>query len=264
MGVLRNTGRTATTAKISEKLAERLRGEIASGKYRPGEMLPPEAVLMQSYGVGRPSMREALRILESDGLIRIIRGATGGAEVLELDVVALARRAGLYLQLRGADLADLREARSFIDPGAVALAAGRKLPADIETLRRCVERVRICRRGSDFSETAADFVEGLLMASGNQTLSLFGLVIDRLLRQEFHRFVDDGKGWASGEKAERFAREWSNVVDKIEAGDSEGAVAAWNEHREKNPPPSLTGPSRSAPLAVYPARRGRRRGENPL
>jgi DNA-binding FadR family transcriptional regulator len=250
-------------AKVSERLADRLRGEIANGRYRPGEMLPSEAVLMEQYGVGRPSMREALRILESDGLLRIVRGARGGAEVLDLDVVALARRAGLYLQLQGADLADLRAARSFIDPGAVALAAARRHPDDIAALRACVERVRRCDSGSMFGEIAADFVESLLAASGNQTLSLFALVIDRLLRQEFHRVIDDVDGWASGEKAQWFAGEWSGVVDRIAAGDADGAVALWNKHREDSVVPLPVDAGGDTPLVVYPqaapTRRNRRR-----
>jgi DNA-binding FadR family transcriptional regulator len=239
-------------AKVSERLAERLRGEIANGRYRPGEMLPPEAALMRVYGVGRPSVREAMRILESDGLVKVVRGATGGAVVLELDVVGLALRAGLYLQLRGADLADLRAARGLIDPGAVALAAERADPEDVEVLRGCVERVRRCRRGSEFGEIAADFVEALLAASGNQTMCLFGLVIDRLLRQEFHRFTDDATGWVDGVQAEWFAGEWEAVVGKIAAGDGQGAVAAWMAHREKTIPPSLSESAVPAPLQVYP------------
>jgi DNA-binding FadR family transcriptional regulator len=246
-------------AKVSEQLAERLRGEIANGKFRPGEALPTEAVLMKTYGVGRPSTREAMRILESDGLIKIARGATGGAEVLELDAVALARRAGLYLQLRGADLADLRAARGLIDPGAILLAASRKDPADIKALRACIDRVRVCRRGSEFGEIAADFVEALLTASGNYTMSLFGLVIDRLLRQEFHRFTDDAEGWSDGTKADSFASEWTAVVDKIEAGDGEGAAAAWEAHREKVKPESLN----ESPLQVYPPARRRRQRARP-
>jgi GntR family transcriptional regulator, transcriptional repressor for pyruvate dehydrogenase complex len=240
------------SVKVSERLAERLRAEIANGQFVPGEFLPPESVLMVRYSVGRPSMREALRILESDGLIRIVRGVNGGVEVLDLDVAALARRAGLYLQVKGADLADLRAARDFIDPGAIAMAAKRRDAADIARLRACVEATRVCRSGTEFGEVAADFVEGLLLASGNQTLALFALVIDRLLRQEFHRFTDDGGDWASGEKGEWFATEWSIVVDLIESGDSAAAVAAWTAHRKRTVPDLGTASEVGEPLVVYP------------
>lgn len=235
---------------MSEQLADRVRGEIANGVYRPGQFLPPETPLMVRYGVGRSSMREALRILESDGLIRIVRGATGGAEVLALDPQSLARRAGFYLQMQGADLADIRVARDLIDPGAVRLAAERRDPVDIARLRDIIDLVSACRSGEAFGEMAADFVESLLVASGNRTLALFAVMIDRLMRQEFHRFIHDDE-WPSGDKGAWFAAQWNVVVDRIEAGDADGAEQAWAEHRAEVDPTKVGGGDRR--LVVYPA-----------
>jgi DNA-binding FadR family transcriptional regulator len=237
--------------KVSARLADRLRAEIATGRYRPGAFLPPESALMEQYGVGRPSMREALRILESDGLVRVLRGANGGAEVLPVNGRAIAHRAGLYLQLKGADLADVRVARDLIDPGAVRLAAEHHTPADVERLRSCIERVRECREGAAFGEIAADFVEDLLTASGNHTLALFALVIDRLLRQEFHRIIDENDRWSDGTRAAWFASEWTAVVDRIDAGDAEGAVEAWAAHRQRTVPAALRAGD-NTPVVVYP------------
>lgn len=238
-----------TKSKVSEQLADRLRGEIANGVYRPGQFLPPEALLMTQYGVGRPSMREALRILESDGLIRVVRGASGGVEVLALDPQALARRAGLYLQLQGADLADIRAARDFIDPGAVRLAAQRRDPDDIARLRAIIADVAACRNAEAFGDLAADFVECLLVASGNRTLALFAVMIDRLMRQEFLRYIPEDE-WSSGEKGAWFAGQWAVVVDRIAAGDAEGAEHAWAAHRDEVDP---TRPGfGDRPLVVYP------------
>ncbi len=249
MGVTAVGADRTPRSKVSEQLAERLRGEIASGVYCPGQFLPPEALSMAHYGVGRPSMREALRILESDGLIRIVRGASGGAEVLAPDPQSLARRAGLFLQLQGADLTDIRVARNLIDPGAVRLAAERRDPVDIARLRAIIELVHTCRSGDAFGEMAADFVESLLVASGNRTLALFAVMIDRLMRQEFRRFIRDDE-WLSGEKGAWFAAEWTRVVDRIEAGDAAGAERAWTEHRAQVDPTRPEGGDRR--LVVYP------------
>jgi GntR family transcriptional regulator, transcriptional repressor for pyruvate dehydrogenase complex len=231
-------------------LADRLRSEIANRVYQPGQFLPPEASLMAHYGVGRPSMREALRLVESDGLIRVVRGASGGVEVLDVDSGSLARRAGLYLQMKGADLSDISRARDFIDPGAILLAAERRDPAEIEALRDCVRRVSECASGTAFGEIAADFVEALLVASGNQTLALFALMIDRLLRQEFHRFTDVVADWVPGEKANWYAEQWSSVVDLIESGDGDSAVVAWTEHR-RSVAPIMENLLVGEPLVVY-------------
>src|SRR5687767_10224840 len=99
---------------------------IARGDLKPGDALPSETALMEQFGVARPTMREAIRVLESDGLIRIQLGMYGGARVQELDLDLLARRAGLYLQMHGTTMRDLVEAQNVVEPGTVRLAAQRR------------------------------------------------------------------------------------------------------------------------------------------
>src|SRR5882724_52640 len=85
--------------KVAELVAEKIRSQIARGAFQPGDSLPSETELMQRFGVARPTMREAIRILESESLISTRRGAQSGAEVRSVDASALARRAGLLLQM---------------------------------------------------------------------------------------------------------------------------------------------------------------------
>src|SRR4051812_42289837 len=75
-----NSGRSPL--KASELLAAQLRADIASGKLAAGTTLPTEAKMMIEFGVGRPTLREALRLLESEALVRVRRGVRGGVEVL--------------------------------------------------------------------------------------------------------------------------------------------------------------------------------------
>jgi DNA-binding FadR family transcriptional regulator len=208
-------------------VAEKIRAQIAGGRLKPGTSLPPESVLMTKYEVSQPTMRSALRILESEGLVRIQRGAGGGPRVQELDVDVLAKRAGLYLQVEGADLRDLFEALILLQPGAVALAAERRTKRQLAQLRRCVRRTESCTTMADFGDAAADFVVLLLEASNNRTIKLFSLTIHSLVRQEIHRQVDDspnleGIRW----NAQRF----SEVVDLIEMQEGEAASALWHAH----------------------------------
>ena len=65
--------------KVYEQIAEQLLAQISSGRLRPGDVLPPERELTESFGVGRSSIREALRMLESQG---VISAANGGALVV--------------------------------------------------------------------------------------------------------------------------------------------------------------------------------------
>jgi GntR family transcriptional repressor for pyruvate dehydrogenase complex len=72
---------TIRVPKTAELMAAKIRGEILAGTLRPGDRLPSEDSLMSSFGVSRPTLREAIRLLEADELLDVRRGARGGAVV---------------------------------------------------------------------------------------------------------------------------------------------------------------------------------------
>ena len=88
--------------KMAELVAQQLRRQIIRGELPEGAALPSEAALMTQFGVSRPTLREAFRVLESEGLINVRRGAHGGARVQIPNGEAAARYAGLVLEFRGA------------------------------------------------------------------------------------------------------------------------------------------------------------------
>ena len=108
--------------KVYEQIAEQLLAQIGSGRLRPGEPLPPERELTESFGVGRSSIREALRMLESQGVISANGGSFAVADVANpLNssfrlLFTLDERAGMH---------DLFELRRILDCEAAALAAER-------------------------------------------------------------------------------------------------------------------------------------------
>ncbi len=109
-----------------EQIADELRRLIISGELDEGDSLGHEPDLIERFGVSRPSLREALRILEAEGLISVIRGVLGGVVVHRPDQRQTARTAALVLQARNVSLADVFDARTIIEPAAVRLvAAGR-------------------------------------------------------------------------------------------------------------------------------------------
>jgi DNA-binding FadR family transcriptional regulator len=96
--------------KTSENVARELVRDIIATGRRPGDALAPEAVMLEQYGVGRESLREALRLLEVQGLIFIRRGAGGGPVVGTVDPANLGRISSLYYHLAGATYRELFEA----------------------------------------------------------------------------------------------------------------------------------------------------------
>ena len=87
--------------KTAELIAARLRGQIVRGELRPGSRLPPEAELQEQFGVSRPTLREAFRILEAESLLTVRGGARGGAQVVTPDLSVAARHVGSLPQVSG-------------------------------------------------------------------------------------------------------------------------------------------------------------------
>jgi GntR family transcriptional regulator, transcriptional repressor for pyruvate dehydrogenase complex len=83
-----------------QQIADEVRGLIVSGELSEGDFLGREPDLVQRFGVSRPSLREALRILETEGLIRVVRGVRGGVVVQSPDQRITARTAAVVLQAR--------------------------------------------------------------------------------------------------------------------------------------------------------------------
>jgi len=109
--------------KTAELVAAELRRRIVEGELQEGDALPPESSLRETFGVSRPTLREAFRVLESEGLIEVHRGARGGARVRVPNEAAAARYAGLVLEHRGTTIADVCAVRTVIEPVCAAMVA---------------------------------------------------------------------------------------------------------------------------------------------
>src|ERR1700730_3414140 len=125
-----NTGTPASRQlripKAAELIAGQLRRQIVRRELSEGEELPSEAELMARFDVSRPTLREAYRILESEGLISVRRGARGGARVHMPKADVAARYAASVLQANGVLLSDVYEARTMIESSAAAVLAARR------------------------------------------------------------------------------------------------------------------------------------------
>src|SRR3984957_8614630 len=132
-------GTVVRAPKTGELIATHLRRQIVRGELRTGETLPAESQLMEQYGVSRPTLREAFRILEAETLISVRRGSRGGARGVAPDASVAARYVGLLLQMRGATINDVDEARMIPEPPCARLLALNRTDEDIEKLTQVVE-----------------------------------------------------------------------------------------------------------------------------
>ena len=120
--------------KAGDVLADQLRRRIRSGELREGQALPAERDLVQQTGLSRMSVREALRILEAEGLIATRPGRNGGSRVRRPEGDELARHLELFIWGRNAKLEDLHDVREALEVLAAEGAAKRRTEADVEHL----------------------------------------------------------------------------------------------------------------------------------
>ncbi len=126
--------------KASTLLADQLRNEIVRARLRVGVNLPNEIELMEKTGYSRATVREALRLLEAEGLIATRRGPHGGVRVSRPDIAQSTRSIAVLLALSDAKLRDLFVFRQHLEPETARLAASAATPEQIEGLLRATEQ----------------------------------------------------------------------------------------------------------------------------
>lgn len=129
-------------ARSFDEVLEQLREAILSGRIRPGDRLPGERQLCESFGVGRPTLREALRSLEATGLIEVRPGKGGGSYAVTPSEATVGDALAALVNLRGASLEDLAEFRVDFEGENAAWAARRADAGDISALEALVAEAR--------------------------------------------------------------------------------------------------------------------------
>ncbi len=184
---------------------------------------------MEEYGLARPTVREALRLLESDQLISVRRGSHSGAQVRWPDSSLAAKQVSMLLQLKGATLADIYTARLIFEPAAVGMAAQRATPEDIVRLRRTLEEeFAVMSDAASFPMVAWRFHTEVVELSGNATLTIMASTLQHISQLHAERVLS-GSG---GDSLRRSQRAHQKLVSLLAAGDSAGAERFWRKHME--------------------------------
>ena len=231
----RAADRKVKPARLREKpqqIADELRRLIVSGKLSEGDSLGHEPDLVERFGVSRPSLREALRILEARGLISVVRGRGGGVVVHEPNGRITARTAALVLQARNVSLADVHEARSLLEPAAVRVVASlRSRRAAASELRRLVdEEMSVIADPEAFGPANARFHEQLVALAGNQTLTIVAEMLNEIVARAVTAASKTGTEGDSLATRRRGIRSQQRLVSLIEAGKASEAEAHWRTH----------------------------------
>lgn len=217
--------------KAGEMVASYLRRQIIRGELKEGDQLPPESVLMEEFGVSRPTLREAFRILEAEGAITVRRGVRGGARVQVPEVGVAARHVGLLLQYRGTLLSDVYEVRAILEPAAAWMAARRRTSADLTRLQEVLDRHRESTEDPGASFAAdAEFHRLIVELSGNETLQVLSAMVGNVIR-EGDRAYAESHDWRHEQELVKIAlRAHARLVELIRKRNGEEAEELWRKH----------------------------------
>lgn len=206
--------------KAAHHLVSILQSRILSSGSAPGTPLPSEAELIDEYKLSRGTVREALRMLESDGLITVKPGRTGGVRVGSPDLSRVRMGFAIHFTVNGVPIRDLVDFRLLVEPHIASLAA-RNATEEASNRLREVAAVELKRPGS-----GANFHEELAKACGNTVfealLTTIGPVIELNPRPDMSR-----NQWFDGAR-----RAHLRIAEAVADGNEELAEKAMLRHLE--------------------------------
>lgn len=171
--------------KLSDQIAEDLRRRIARDGLHPGDRLPHERALMEHYGCSKGTMREALKALEVEGLVRMLSGPNGGPEIQSASIDIVTQQLRQYLHFQKLDFAQVYELRKSLEVILARNVIG-KLTED--HLNRLDENIRLCEQASATQNRAegrlveTEFHDILCEASDNVMLVFMCRFLNSMLR----------------------------------------------------------------------------------
>lgn len=224
-----------THPTAGQLVADNIRRKIILAEFHDGDFLPNEGQLLAQYGVSRPVLREAIRILQSESLLTIRRGSKGGARVNAPRPQPVARQAGGLLQYSHTTVFDVFRARAIIEPPAVRLLAENATPLTIQRLRQALDlEANAINDPRRWGKIHAAFHTLVVELSGSNTLALFADIMAEITTAHtqavWKHATGDAQKRADAELAHRVHRK---LVRLVEDGKAAEAELLWRRHLEE-------------------------------
>jgi GntR family transcriptional repressor for pyruvate dehydrogenase complex len=214
-------------ARSFDDVVGQLREAILAGRIRPGDRLPGERQLCESFGVGRPTLREALRSLEATGLIEVRPGKGGGSYAVTPSEATVGDALAALVNLRGASLEDLAEFRVDFEGENAAWAARRATAGDLAALDAIVEQAAHATPTA-IVELDVDWHEALARATHNRLRIGIALGIHEAVLRRHRAAVRPPDDAAVPTIPEDMAA----ITEAVAAGDADGARRLMRAHIE--------------------------------
>ena len=216
---------SATRAqKVSAVVARRIVRDIVDRSLPPGAALEPEAVMLERFRVSRASLREALRVLETQGLITIKPGPGGGPFVADMDSRDFGRMATLFFQVMRVNLGTLMDARLAIEPLMAGEAARRGDPELKERLQMLMALHHETTDDAEWIEVTRQFHSTVCSMSGNALLNLLAQALKDIYTDRVQGLV------FPDEKRDHVITTHAAITEAIVEGDAAEAERLMRDH----------------------------------
>ena len=211
--------------KASDVLANELRERILSGEFAEGTPLPPERELVVQTRMSRATVREALRILEAQGLLRIKPGRAGGAFVRHPGKESVASSVGMLIRGRRIRFADVLETREAIEPSCARLAARNRTDDDLLVLDEANQAIAASSGLEEFLSVNVDWHVAVATATHNEILTGIMTALSRAIYTATNneQFID-------ARIREVTAKAHRSITQAIRDQDPDAAVRRMSRH----------------------------------
>lgn len=211
--------------KASDVLANALRERILAGEFPEGTPLPPERELVIQTQMSRTTVREALRILEVQSLVRIKAGRAGGAFVQRPGEESVAASVDLLIRGRQIRLASIHETREALEPSCAGLAATNRTQADLKALDAANDLLAAAGSLESFLQANLDFHIAVATASHNEILTGIMIALSRAIYTATYN-----EGFVNDEIRGATLQAHRAVTEAIRRQDREVAVRRMSKH----------------------------------
>ncbi|MDU0460609.1 MAG: FadR/GntR family transcriptional regulator [Geobacteraceae bacterium] len=213
--------------KVSSQIADQIRSSILAGEFSPGDKLPPERELAEMFGVSRPSVREALNVLASSGLVMSYQG--GGTVVMSLVETTAANPLSELIRVQQDRALDVIEVRKCMESWTAFYAAQRALPEDV---RRMEEIIAAMERNLNGLQPSEDLDANLHIVIARATHNIVWL---HLMQSLFDAMKEFQQGvwravYLTSEDHHLLYRHHLAIFEAIRDKNAEAARQAMMEH----------------------------------
>lgn len=223
--------------RLSHTIAAKLRGMIASGKIKRGDRLPAEVDLLQHFRVSRPTLREALRVLEAESLVVTHRG-TRGTVVTTPTVEKVSDYVSLMLSMQDVTMTDVHGARTMYEPTMIARLSEQSDQRWLDRLRPCLDNIQhaLDRRDHDSVLRGLDEFHMILAHScGNKTIALITELLIQVSQSGYRGL------WLESIERDAMFKDMAKTLESyrklwslIDSGDYQKASEYWRDYMSRS------------------------------